>query len=205
MVITMNNPSGQANLRTGEVEENFPWFALQVRSRTEIGVENYLQSYGFECFLPLYTCRKRWSDRIKEVEAPLFPGYLFCRFNSQDRLPILKTPGVIQIVGCNRVPIPVDHREISAIQRLIGSGVPNQPWPFLAVGDRVSIQSGPLRGLEGILTDFKGNYRLILSVSLLQRSVAVEIDSAFVSSLGTSQPAQREKVYVADQSGPVLV
>lgn len=187
------------------MEENFPWFALQVRSRTEIGVENYLQSYGFECFLPLYTCRKRWSDRIKEVEAPLFPGYLFCRFNPQDRLPILKTPGVIQIVGCNRVPIPVDHREISAIQRLIGSGVPNQPWPFLAVGDRVNIQSGPLRGLEGILTDFKGNYRLILSVSLLQRSVAVEIDSAFVSSLGTSQPAQREKVYVADQSGPVLV
>src|ERR1700752_1390554 len=111
---------------------HFPWFALQVRARFERGVADHLGGKGFELFLPLYKCRKRWSDRIKEVDAPLFPGYLFCRFNPQDRLPILKTPGVIQIVGTNRTPVSVDEQEIEAIQKMVASGMPNQPWPFLA-------------------------------------------------------------------------
>src|SRR5580698_3155589 len=166
----------------------FPWFALQVRTRQEASVGDQLNGQGYERFLPLYKARKRWSDRIKEVETPLFPGYLFCRFDPCDRLPILKTPGVIQIIGYNRLPIPVEEHEIAAIQRLVASGVPNRPWPFVAVGDRVTIESGALRGLEGILTGVKGNHRLVLSVSLLQRSVAVEIDSAFVRS---SRPASR--------------
>ena len=113
---------------------------------------------------------------------PLFPGYMFCRLNPNDRLPILKTPWVIQIVGSHHCPVPVDEAEINAVRILVESGVPNQPWPFLQLGNRVRIESGPLRGLEGILTEFKGNHRLVVSVTLLQRSVAVEIDSAFVSS-----------------------
>jgi transcription antitermination factor NusG len=121
-----------------------PWFALQVRTRHEAGVANYLLGQGYESFLPLYKCRKRWSDRIKEVQTPLFPGYLFCRFDAQDRLPIMKTPGVMQIVGVNRVPVAVDESEISAIQTLAGTGLPNQPWPFLQVGERVRIESGSL-------------------------------------------------------------
>jgi transcription antitermination factor NusG len=161
----------------------FPWYALQVRTRFEVGVANHLDGKGYEWFLPMYNCRKRWSDRVKETQAPLFPGYIFCRFNTQNRLPILTTPGVIQIVGYNRLPVPIDEFEISAIQTLVASGISNEPWPFLAVGDRVRIDSGPLQGLEGILVKFKGDNRLILSVTLLQRSVAVEIDSAFVSSL----------------------
>src|ERR1700722_2574736 len=171
----------------------FPWYALQVRARQELGVADFLRGKNYEWFLPLYKSRKRWSDRIKESDAPLFPGYLFCRLNIQDRLPILKTPGVIQIVGYNHQPVPVDEREIEAIQLMLSSGMPNQPWPFIAIGDRVRIESGPLRGLEGILTDFKGSHRLILSVALLQRSVAVEIDSAFVTSLRTSQGKRLEK------------
>ena len=103
----------------------------------------------------MYRCRRHWSDRIKEFDAALFPGYIFCRFDPLDRLPILKTPGVIQIVGSNRVPIPLNESEITAVQTLVGSGVSNQPWPFLAVGDRVRVESGPLRGMEGILTAFK--------------------------------------------------
>lgn len=158
----------------------FPWFALQVRTRHEIGISDYLRAKGYEQFLPLYKCRKRWSDRIKEVQAPLFPGYLFCRFDPQARLPILKTPGVVQVVGNGRAPIPVCDSEISALQTLIASGLPNQPWPFLHAGDKVQIQGGPLRGLEGVLVAFKGNCHLVLSVTLLQRSVAVEIDSALV-------------------------
>jgi transcription antitermination factor NusG len=158
-----------------------PWFALQVRSRHEIGVARHLSGMGYEEFLPLYVCRKRWSDRIKEAHAPLFPGYLFCRFNPENRLPILKTPGVLQIVGYNRQPIPVEEDEIRSIQTLVTSGIPNQPWPFLK-GEKVRIESGPLRGLEGVLVEFKGARRLILSVSLLQRSVAVEMDAGSVKS-----------------------
>jgi len=161
----------------------YPWFALQVRVRHENGVAAYLQGKGYEWFLPLYKNKKRWSDRIKETEAPLFPGYLFCRFNPQDRLPILKTPGVTQIVGYNHVPIAVDDAEINAIRRLVSSGVPNQPCAFFQVGSRVRIETGALRGLEGILLELKGKRRLVLSITLLQRSVAVEIDSEAVSLL----------------------
>jgi len=165
----------------------YPWFAVQVRAQREEGVADYLAGKGYEWFLPTYRRRRLWSDRIREFQVPLFPGYLFCRFNPHDRLPILKTPGVIQVVGYNRVPVPVDEQEVAAIQQLVASGIPNQPWPFLAVGDKVRIESGPLRGLEGILTGVKGNHKLVLSVTLLQRSVAVEIDSVFVESLGPSR------------------
>src|SRR5271154_1407901 len=113
-----------------EICDGFPWFALQVRTRQEASVAQQLNGHGYEQFLPLYKLRKRWSDRIKEVNAPLFPGYLFCRFNPQDRLPILKMPGVIQIVGFNNGPAAVDEAEIRSIQRLVTTGVPHQPWPF---------------------------------------------------------------------------
>jgi transcriptional antiterminator NusG len=152
-------------------------------------VTDHLSGKGYEWFLPRYKCRKRWSDRVKETELPLFPGYLFCRFNPQDRLPILKTPGVTQIVGYNRIPVAVDENEIEAIRALVSSGVPNFPCAYLDVGSRVRIESGALRGIEGILTDLKGKRRLVLSVTLLQRSVAVEIDSDAVSVIHSSQQA----------------
>jgi transcription antitermination factor NusG len=168
---------------------SYPWFALQVRMRHETLVTDHLNGKGYEWFLPLYKSRKRWSDRIKETELPLFPGYLFCRFNPQDRLPILKTPGVTQIVGYNHIPVAVDESEIEAIRALVASGVPNFPCAYLDVGSRVRIESGALRGIEGILTDLKGKRRLVLSVTLLQRSVAVEIDSDAVSVIQSSQRA----------------
>jgi transcription antitermination factor NusG len=183
---------GSETTNNNSRSEEYPWFALQVRSRRESCVADYLRGQGYEWLLPLYKCRRRWSDRIKEVQTPLFPGYLFCRFDPQDRLPILKTPGVIQIVGVNRTPVAVDEAEISAIQTMVAAGVPNQPWPFLQVGEKVRIESGSLCGLEGILLDFKGSHRLVLSISLLQRSVAVEIDSAFVAST-SQQPLRLEK------------
>lgn len=193
------DPKGNALPRSqGEIVTEtsvYPWFALQVRAYREMTVADHLRGKGYEGFLPQYKCRKRWSDRVKIVDAPLFPGYLFCRFNPQNRLPILKTPGVIHIVGCNGLPIAVDEMEIKAIQTVVASGMPNQPWPFLAVGDRVRIESGPLRDLEGILVKFKGEHRLVLSVTLLQRSVAAEIDSAFVTSLRSSPTQSLEKVY----------
>jgi len=157
------------------------WFALQVKSQRENHVADHLNAKGYELFLPLYTCRKRWSDRVKKVELPLFPGYLFCRFDHHDRLPILKTPWLLQIVGFNHIPAPVDEEEISAVRTLVGSRAAAQPWPFINVGEKVRIESGPLRGVMGVLTEFKGNHKLVVSISLLQRSVAVEIDSALVT------------------------
>ncbi len=171
-----NDPLAIANSTAAST----PWFALQVRSRHEATVASLLRGKGYEWFLPLYKSRRRWSDRVKQVDSPLFPGYLFCRFNPNERLPILKTPGVTQIVGCNRIPIAVDQAEIEAIRSLVEAGVPSQPCTFLQVGAKVRIEEGALRGIEGIVIEVKGKRRLVLSVTLLQRSVAVELDQAMV-------------------------
>ena len=168
----------------------YPWFALQVRMRHESGVADHLQGKGYEWFLPLYKARRRWSDRVKEVDSPLFPGYLFCRFNPHDRLPILKTPGVTQVVGYSHVPVPVDEQEIEAIRKLVASGVPNFPCAYLGIGSKVRIEAGALRGIEGVLVEIKGKRRLVLSITLLQRSVAVEIDSDAVSVVHALQAAR---------------
>lgn len=203
---TMNSGS-ETELRAGEdsAAKPFPWFALQVRTQHERGVAEFLRGGGFDWFLPLYKCRKRWSDRVKEVEVPLFPGYLFCRFNPHDRLPILKTPGVIQIVGYNRQPVEIDETEIGAIQTLVGSGMPSQPWPYLYVGDKVQIESGPLQGMSGILTNFKGKHRLIVSVTLLQRAVAVEIDAALVTPHRASEEQREARVFSQHRPMPVAI
>jgi transcription antitermination factor NusG len=166
----------------------FPWFALQVRTKHELNIAILLRGKGYSPFVPLYQCRRQWSDRIKTVEAPLFPGYLFCRLNLQDRLPVLETPGVTRIVGYGRVPAEVDDAEINGLQTMVASGLPSQPWPFLQVGDLVKIERGALRGLQGVLIEVRGAHRLVLSITLLRRSVAVEIDPAFVRSLSSANP-----------------
>jgi len=176
-------PKTSLEVRTETGKDAYPWFALRVRSSYEKTVAALLNGKGYQWLLPLYKCRRRWSDRIKEVELPLFPGYLFCRFDMQKRLPILTTPGILLIVGIGKRPLPIDPTELAAIQTLVKSELPSQPWPFLQIGDRVGINYGALCGLEGILLDFKGHHRLVLSVTLLQRSVAVEIDGAWVRPL----------------------
>jgi transcription antitermination factor NusG len=167
----------------------FPWFALQTRCRYENFVANHLRGSGYELFLPVYKCRRHWSDRIKEFELPLFPGYVFCRFNPLDRLPILVTPGVVRVVGVGKKPVPVDDAEVIAIRTVVESGLPGRSWPFLQVGQRVKVEQGPLSGIEGILMAFRGRHRLVLSVTLLQRSVAVEVDGAWVNATGSGLPA----------------
>jgi len=182
-------------------KNELPWFALHVRTRHETAIASFLETKGYEQFVPLYKIKKKWSDRVKVTDAPLFPGYLFCRFDPQFRLPILKTPGVIQIIGYNRIPTPIDETEMDAIQTVIASGLQTQPWPFLAVGEHVRIGAGSLRGLDGIVVKMKDNHRLVVSVSLLRRSVAVEIDSNLVEPFNKpvtvgaeSQPKARQDV-----------
>ncbi len=158
-----------------------PWYALQVRTRYERMVFDSLVDKGYEAFLPLCHTTRQWSDRQKKVSAPLFPGYLFCRFNAQERSPIIRTAGMIQIVGYGHMPVPLDEQEIAAIETVVDSGLPNEPCSFLDIGDSVMITAGPLAGLEGILTEYRGTQRLILSINLLQRSIAVEVNPSFVS------------------------
>jgi transcription antitermination factor NusG len=164
----------------------YPWFAVRVKSRSEKSVAAIAQYNGFEQFLPLYQSRRRWSDRVKSVELPLFPGYVFCRIEAARRLQLLTIPGVQQIVGAGKTPLPVDDAEIMALQVAAKSGLPAEPWPFLRAGQRVLLEDGPLAGLEGLLIDFRKNYRLLLSVTLLNRAVAVEIDRDWVTPLHTS-------------------
>jgi len=179
-----------------------PWFALQVRTRYEKNVASFLDGKGYEWFLPTYRSRKRWSDRIKESDQPLFPGYLFCRFDPQVRLPILKTPGLISIVGSAKVPIPVDPEEILALRTLVSSGLRRQPWPYLVAGQRVRIEYGALAGLEGIFLHEKGADRLVLSVTLLQRSIAAEIDRSWVLPLPAQTVLRPERVPLRALASP---
>jgi transcriptional antiterminator NusG len=157
-----------------------PWFGLQVRSGSEQLAAGALQGRGYSPFLPVYKVARKWSDRVKQVEAPLFPGYVFCRFDPRNRLPILKTPGVMRVVGIGKVPAPIEEDEIKAIRAVIEAGLPAQPWPFTHEGDRVEIIDGPLRGIEGMVGKCAHDGRLILSVTMLQRSVSVEIDPGWV-------------------------
>jgi transcription antitermination factor NusG len=167
-------------------ERHFPWFALQVRARHEKNIVEMLRGKGYDPFLPLYKCRRRWSNRYKLLELPLFPGYLFCQFDVHNRLPILKTPGVILVLGIGRTPVPIDNTEIDAVRTIVDSGLQSQPWPFLQIGARLRIEHGALSGLEGILLGPRGRHRLIVSVTLLQRSVAVEVDNAWVRGVTNS-------------------
>jgi len=157
-------------------EEGTLWYALHVRTRFEKVVARNLQGKGYEEFLPLYRRVNRWSDRIKEIELPLFPGYVFCRFNPHDRLPILTVPGVNAIVGIGKSLLPVQESELDAIRTVLTSGAFCEPWPFLEAGQRVRVEYGPLAGSEGLVMMVKNTYRLVISINMLQRSVAVEID-----------------------------
>jgi transcription elongation factor/antiterminator RfaH len=157
------------------------WYALQVRSRKEGYVASQIQGQGYECLLPTYKSIRKWSDRMKEIEQPLFPGYLFCRFDFQNRRPVITTPGVLQIVGYGRTAVSVSDEEIQALQMAVASEMPKQPWPYLEVGQRVRVNYGTLSGLEGILVNVKGNHRVVLSVTLLQRSVAMEVETSWLT------------------------
>ncbi len=162
------------------ISSDLSWFAIRTKSQCEKMVSDALRYKGYEEFLPLYWSRRRWSDRIKVIQLPLFAGYLFCRFDLASRNSILTTPGVSHIVGQGRVPLPVDPSEVESIRLAVNSGQNIEPWRGLEVGNKVRIENGPLRGIEGMLLRFKGTNHLILGVQLLQRSVAVEVDESWV-------------------------
>jgi transcription antitermination factor NusG len=154
------------------------WFALQVRTGREQLCARQLQVRGYSVFLPCYEEQRRWSDRVKHVRTPLFAGYVFCRVEDEVLGHLVTTPGVIRIVGDGKRPLPIAAEEIDAIRRVVDSGAAVEPWEFVEVGQRVRVLEGPLRDTEGIVLRVKNRHRLVISVTVLQRSVAVEIDLA---------------------------
>lgn len=162
------------------VESDFKqWHAIRVRSRHEKVVKNGLHSKGYEVFFPTYVARSQWSDRTKDVEQALFPGYLFSAFELHERTPVMRVPGVVEIIGNGRTP--VEETELAGIRALIASGAMLTPWPFLHAGDKVLIEEGPFRGVEGIVLKIREQRRLVVGLSLLQRAVSVELDGACIS------------------------
>jgi transcription antitermination factor NusG len=176
----------------GMRNQQWPWFAILARTVREKNATLLLENAGYECYLPVIKFTRQWSDRLKEIELPLFPGYLFCRMNPHNRLPVLTTPGVMQIVGVGKTPIPVEEQEIDAIQRVGKSGIPLMPWPYLQVGHVAQIEEGPLRGVTGIVIRIKAGLKLVLSVNLLQRSIAVEIDRSWIGAAYPVRPATHQ-------------
>ena len=164
----------------------WPWFAIHVRSKQEWMVSHALRGQGYDEFLPFLRVTRTWSDRTKQLEEPLFPGYLFCRLNFEERLPVMKIPGVVSIVGCGNAPFPVSQREVEAIQTVVRSGLPLSRWSDTVAGTPVEIEAGPLVGVRGTLVEFKSQHRLIVSVTILRRNVAVEIDASTARPLSQS-------------------
>lgn len=179
------------------------WYALHLRSRWESSTATLLSNKGYEIFLPTFRTfktLKHGHGRPVAVERPLFPGYLFCRFDACNRMPVLVTPGVIALVGRGRIPIPVEDSEIGAIQKAVSAGAWIEPCPYPEVGQLVRIEEGALTGVEGILTRFKGTQRIILSVSLLRRSMAVEIDRSAIRPIQLARTAEERDA--TDLAGP---
>lgn len=156
-----------------------PWFALAVVPRKEKAAARTLRIRGYEEFLPLYSMRRKWSDRVKTVEEPLFPGYVFCRLDPALRLPILKIESVLHVLGLGNTPQPLDPAEVESLRTVCASGIQAVPCPYLTAGNKVRVNDGPLTGVEGIIVDAQET-RLILSVSLLQRSVSVTVDREWI-------------------------
>ncbi len=156
------------------------WFAIYVKSRHEKNVAVALESKGYETYLPTYL---RFDERRRRFELPLFPSYVFCRFETLMTLPILTTPGVFSIVSNGCVPAPIPQPEIEGVRRLVGMQLAPRPWPYLSPGQTVCLHSGPLRGIQGVVLDDSNEKWLVLSVHVLRRSVAVKIDRASVDGL----------------------
>jgi transcription termination/antitermination protein NusG len=163
-------------------DARFRWYAVYTKSRHEKRIKEQLDHRSIESFLPLYEAIHRWKDRRVTVSLPVFPGYLFVRISlPEHRLPVVAVPGIVSLVGALGCPTPIADREIEVLKVCSMRGYKMVPYPYLVAGGRVRVHNGPLADLEGILLRRRGKSRLILSVKLIARSVAVEVDAADVA------------------------
>ena len=173
--LVSDGSSLSAALRKNEGDSE-PWFALRVRPQWEKKVARILSEKGYSQFLPLYSQRRKSSSRSVSILSPLFPGYVFCQANSGIPSKIVTTPGAIGFVKFGGRPIAVDEVEMMNLQSMIVSGAEVRPWALPTVGSRVCLERGPLVGVEGILVREKTGCRVVVSISILQRAVAVEVE-----------------------------
>ena len=156
------------------------WFAVWTRSRAEKSVSEQLTRKGIEVFLPTITRWSRWKDRRKRIDWPLFPGYCFARFEPRDVLAVVTCHGVASVVSFDGEPAPVPDVEVESIRRLVTSELQFDPCPLIKEGSLVEVVHGPLKGVIGRLDRKGGHARLVLSVDLIGRAVAVTVDAADV-------------------------
>ena len=156
--------------------EKFPWYGIRTRSNHERVAAVALKGKGYEPYLPLYRLNRRRQDVQIESEHLLFPGYVFCRFDVRKLLPILMSTGVISVLGFGKEPAAIPDEEIEAVRAVLRSGLPAEPCAYLREGQRVRVTHGSLDGVEGILLKRKNQFRMVISVTMLQRSISVEID-----------------------------
>src|SRR5271166_4373849 len=154
------------------------WYALYTCPRHERCVAQQIEQRSIACFLPLYRSVRRWKDRRKELELALFPGYVFVRMSIENRLQVLQVPGVVRLVSFNGQPAALPAQQIEALQDQLSGATRTEPHPFLRKGRRVRVRSGPMQGLEGIIVRRKDCCRVVFSIDLIMRSVAVEVDEA---------------------------
>jgi transcriptional antiterminator RfaH len=162
------------------VQNPLPWFALRTHPKHEHVAERGLKLQGFEAYLPVHNVKRRWSDRVKIVHTVLFPGYVFGRFATRDKLRALTSPGIRGMVSVGRDPVPVDESEIDAIRAVIASGRPVDLCPYLRVGEQVRISHGPFTSVRGVILRAQDNWRVVVSVEALGCSVSVEVDAGDV-------------------------
>jgi len=162
--------------------DQFRWYVAYIRSRHEKSVARQMTDSGIECLLPMYRFDRRWKDRRKQLDLPLFPGYVFLQISLQERLRVLRVPGVVNFVSFNGKPAPLEDSEVEVLRRgFSGDGI--QPHPFIKVGRRVRVSSDPMAGLDGVLVRKKDRCRVVLSIELIQRAVCVEVDEAEVAAI----------------------
>lgn len=163
-------------MQLNQLSDNKDWYAVYTVVRHEKVVHQYLTDQGVTSFLPLMEVVNRWKDRKKKLALPLFPGYLFVHTDLEDKLSILKTRGVVRILGFNGNPYPVPYGQIENIQKLVSSNLSFDPYKYFISGKEVIVVKGPLEGAKGKIIERRGNYRLILAVDLIQSAVSVEVD-----------------------------
>jgi transcription antitermination factor NusG len=161
------------------------WYVAYTYPRHEKAVREQLESKFIETFLPTFVSEKRWKDRRVRIQAPLFPGYVFTRIDLAERSKVLATPGVVRMLSSNGAPVRIDESEIEAVRRCLERGVTLEPYPFLAVGDRVRVKSGVLEGIVGLISRSKDDRRLIVPIGIINQSIAVEIDAQLLEPAST--------------------
>jgi transcription elongation factor/antiterminator RfaH len=180
------------------------WYAAYTSSRHEKTVAEHLRQREVECFLPLYETVRRWNNGRHRVQLPLFPSYVFVRMGLRDKLRVLQVPGLAQLVSFQGTPAVLPDAEIETLRNALAAGVTAQPYQYLAVGSQVEICRGPLQGMKGILLRHQGQFRVVLSVEMIMRSIVVEVEASDVvavdskdSRLVLASPREVERIAAA--------